>query len=324
MIVTLTPNPSIDQTISISELTPGRVHRASAITQVAGGKGVNVSIAMKKAGVPTIAILPADPEDEFLRLMAATKVATFATAATGPVRINVAVTEADGCTTKLNGPGPAHDAATAKELMEALKNHSRNASWFVLAGSLPRGLDEGFYPLAIKAIRSANPDALVAVDTSDQPLESVAAAIAAGQAPDLIKPNGEELGQILGKDGLALEERAEAGDIAPVVAAAQELVAQGLRYALITLGGAGAVLASEEGCWHARAPRITVASTVGAGDSALSGFLIAHSGGKPLAECLKLAVAYGSIAASLPGTTIPGPDDIPAEFLAGITVNQVD
>ncbi|MDN6226043.1 MAG: 1-phosphofructokinase, partial [Corynebacterium flavescens] len=57
MILTLTPNPSIDVTLSLDEtLTRGAVHRAAQVTQVAGGKGVNVSHAAFLAGEETTAL----------------------------------------------------------------------------------------------------------------------------------------------------------------------------------------------------------------------------------------------------------------------------
>ena len=323
MIVTLTPNPSIDQTVDLgAELGLGLVQRATSISQVAGGKGVNVSLAMHKAGVNTLAVVPSCANDEFLQLLQSTGIPTRTLAAPGAVRVNVAITEPDGRTTKLNGPGPTHTPATKSELIAGIADTAADAHWAVLAGSLPGGLGEDFYPEVVSELRRKAPDCLIAVDTSDAPLRALAAQLHVA-APDLMKPNGEELGQILGIDGIELEKRACAGDVAPIAQAAGELVARGVRFVLITLGEAGAVLASPEGCWHAQAPEIDVVSTVGAGDSALSGFLLAHESGKPLPDCLRQAIAYGSTAASLPGTTIPAPTDVPIKFYEAITVTAL-
>jgi 1-phosphofructokinase len=73
------------------------------------------------------------------------------------------------------------------------------------------------------------------------------------------------------------------------------------------------VLATREGAWHATPPPTTVVSTVGAGDSSLFGYLLGDLRGAVPAERLRLAVAYGSAAAGLPGTTIPAPDHIDPE-----------
>ena len=85
------------------------------------------------------------------------------------------------------------------------------------------------------------------------------------------------------------------------------LVGKGVESVLATLGPHGAVLVNEQGAWHAMPPPTTVVSTVGAGDSSLFGYLLSHLRGDAPAQRLALAVAYGSAAAGLPGTTIPTP-----------------
>ncbi len=68
---------------------------------------------------------------------------------------------------------------------------------------------------------------------------------------------------------------------------------------LATLGGGSAVL-TEQGIWHAVHEPIQVRSTVGAGDSSLSGFLIAHTRGEMPRLPWFQAVAHSSAAAALP------------------------
>ncbi|GGK45172.1 1-phosphofructokinase family hexose kinase [Nocardia camponoti] len=141
----------------------------------------------------------------------------------------------------------------------------------------------------------------IAVDTSDVPL----LAMAAGPVlPDLVKPNTAELAQLSGLD------LADDSDPALVAAAAARLVERGFGAVLATLGAAGAVLVNAEGAWFASAPRIVARSTVGAGDSALAGYLLADVAGASPADRLRAAVAYGSAATALPGTELPGPDQV--------------
>ena len=66
-----------------------------------------------------------------------------------------------------------------------------------------------------------------------------------------------------------------------------------------------------DGAWHATAPEVPVVSTVGAGDSSVAGYILADVNGGDEAERLSTAMAYGSAAASLPGTTLPTPADLP-------------
>ena len=58
MIVTLTPNPSVDRTIEVDALHRGAVLRARASRVDPGGKGVNVSRALAANGRKTRAVLP--------------------------------------------------------------------------------------------------------------------------------------------------------------------------------------------------------------------------------------------------------------------------
>ena len=149
----------------------------------------------------------------------------------------------------------------------------------------------------------------VAVDTSDAPLLSLAQALP-DVAPDLIKPNSVELGQLCGADGKALETAADHGDFNTVVSAARRL--HGIENVLVTLGGAGALLVTEHDAWHARFEPVEVRSTVGAGDSSLAGFLLAHTRGNQPETCLRTAVAWGTAAAALPGSTMPTPSQADA------------
>ncbi|WP_324649845.1 hexose kinase [Georgenia sp. H159] len=303
MILTLTANPSSDQTITLAgTLQRGTVLRASSTTAQAGGKGVNISRAAVAAGIPTVAVLPADVDSPFVAELRAAGIDTRPQRPAGPVRTNLTITEPDGTTTKINNPGPTVGASHLALLAGAVVDLAAEATWVVLAGSLPPGAPAGWYAELVGALRRTG--ARVAVDTSEAPLAALAAALPAS-APDLMKPNGEELATITGGDPATLE-----SDPAAAALAAGELIDQGVGAVLVTLGGAGAVLVTADGAWHAAAPPTTVVSTVGAGDSSLFGYLLATERGLPAADALALAVAYGSAAASLPGTTIPRPADV--------------
>lgn len=313
MILTFTPNPSIDRTCSVPRpLTRGGVYRLTGADDVAGGKGVNVSAAVERAGRSTLALFPVAKSGRFCRLVRAAGVPYEPVDVDDEARVNLTIVEADGTTTKLNNPGSELHPDDAARCLDRLTAHAPAADWVVLAGSLPRGVDPRFYLAAIAAVRAANPAARIAVDTSDAPLAAIGAALRAGEpGPDLLKPNGVELGQLAGLDGADLEARAEAGDFTGIVEAARAVGARGVPELLITLGSAGAVLALAGGpVLHATSPRIIPQSTVGAGDSALAGYLLGHAAGDAPAERLRRAVAYGAAATSLPGTTAPRPGQV--------------
>nr|WP_300045639.1 1-phosphofructokinase family hexose kinase [uncultured Nocardioides sp.] len=311
MILTLTPNPSIDRTVALDgELSRGQVHRVASVTSQAGGKGVNISRAAVTADIPSIAVVPAAKDDAFVIELLGAGIDCRPVRPAGDVRVNLTITEPDGTTTKLNSPGAAVLPLHLELMAQAVLVRASSADWTVLAGSLPAGAPPGFYAELVRRLREVG--GRVAVDTSEAPLQALVDALP-DSAPDLMKPNGEELASFTGGDADELE-----SDPRATAAAARQLIERGVGAVLATLGGNGAVLVTPDGAWHATPPPTTVVSTVGAGDSSLFGYLLGDIRGLPAPERLALAVAYGSAAAGLPGTTIPQPSQLRTE-LVGVT-----
>ena len=301
MILTLTANPSHDRTIALADpLRRGSVQRATSVTSQPGGKGVNISRACVAAGVPTLAVLPAPDDDPFVHELTALGVACCPVDQPGSLRVNLTISEPDGTTTKLNSPGPRMTEETRATIVQELRSRAAESDWVVLAGSLPPGAPPEWYAELVATL----PDSRVAVDTSDAPLVALVERLEVA-APALMKPNGHELASLTGHDGDRLE-----ADPTAAAHAAGELVRRGVGAVLVTLGEHGAVLVDAEGAWHAAAPPTTVVSTVGAGDSSLFGYLLATLEERAPADRLALAVAYGSAAAGLPGTTVPRPSEV--------------
>jgi 1-phosphofructokinase len=322
MIVTVTPNPSIDRTVTLaSPLTRGAVHRVTSVTTEPGGKGVNVARALTLAGLDAVAVLPAPTNDALVAALQATAMPFRCVPTAAAVRINTAITEHDGTTTKLNEPGATLDTAALDALTAAVVNAAENASWVVLSGSLPPGVPDSWYADMV-ALLAPFP-CHVAVDTSDGALAALVDSFDRA-APDLIKPNAEELASVLGFSPQALEAAVAQGDPEPVVSAARQLVDRGVGAVLATLGSAGAVLVDNTGSWMATPPPIVPRSTVGAGDASLAGYIRAEVGGAVPPQRLQMAVAYGSAAAALPGSALPTPaeidlDAVPVTPIAPIT-----
>jgi 1-phosphofructokinase len=309
VIITVTPNPSIDRTVTLdTPLIRGGVQRVSSVTTEPGGKGVNVARTLVLAGLDALAVLPSPAEDPLLVALDSVGVAYRAVwGATTPVRTNIAITEVDGTTTKLNEPGAPLDVTAVDRLTRAVLDAAATASWVVLSGSLPPGLPDDWYAQVVASLAPLS--CRVAVDTSGSPLATLAASLERA-APDLIKPNAEELASITGVTASDLESAMAESNSEPVVYAGKQLVNRGVGAVLATLGGAGAVLVDATGSWLAIPPPIVVRSTVGAGDSALAGYLRADVLGADAPEKLRTAVAYGSAAASLPGSAVPSPEQV--------------
>lgn len=303
MIVTLTANPSLDRTVTLDgPLERGRVQRAVASTSVPAGKGVNVARVVLSAGRSAVAVLPGAHDDPLVIGLRELGIPHRAVEVDGRLRVNLTIAEPDGTTTKVNEPGPSLSAEQLAALTATLEREAAGARWVVLSGSLPPGVPSSWYAELVARLRASG--AAVAVDTSGAPLR---ATVAEGVAhlPQLIKPNGEELAELAGVAGVDLE-----ADVDAASDAAAALVGRGIGAVLATLGAAGAVLATRDGVWVARPPAIRRVSTVGAGDAALAGYLLADLAGADPADRLRTAVAHGAAAAALPGSTLPTPSDL--------------
>lgn len=296
MIVTLTPNPSVDRAVTIDALRRGEVHRATDVRVDAGGKGLNVARAITAQGGEAVAVLPSGgPEGRLLEgLLADAGVPSRVVPIAGAVRMNISVLEPDGTTTKLNEPGPALSPAEVDALLDATGDAIAGATWVVGCGSLPPGAPVDLYARLVERARAVG--VRVAIDSSGAPL---AAAIAA--VPDLVKPNHEELAELVGHPLPTL------GDVR---AAADELVASGIGTVAVSLGADGALLVTADEVAHARATIVAAVSTVGAGDCMVAGMVNGLSRSLRPADALAEGVAWGAAAVTLPGTRVPTRADL--------------
>ncbi|MFI0780384.1 1-phosphofructokinase [Streptomyces sp. NPDC021212] len=293
MILTVTPNPSLDRTYEIPALERGAVLRSTTDRVDPGGKGVNVSRAVAAAGHRTVAALPlGGPEGALLvRLLEELGIEVAGVPVRGSTRVNISVAEPDGTLTKLNASGPELSDTEAEALLEAVRTRVAGADWIACCGSLPRGLAPEWY--AELVARAHRAGARIALDTSGPSLTA-----ALRERPDVVKPNAEELAQAVGRPIATLGE---------AVKAAEELRGLGARAVLASLGADGQLLVDGTGTYFGTAKVTAVRSNVGAGDASLAGFLAAGGTGP---AALASAVAHGAAAVQLPGSAMPTPADL--------------
>lgn len=315
MIVTLTPNPSLDRTVHLAVLERGHVHRALREGEEPSGKGVNVTRALRANGVDSVAVLPVGGAagHEIAARLRDAGVSHVAVPVDGAVRANVSLVEADGTTTKINGPGPRLSCAEEAALLDAVGRVARGAeadaggadgtrpAWVVGAGSLPPGADPALYATAAGVARRAG--ARFALDSSG-------AALLAGLdgRPDVVKPNVEELAEAAGRSVVSV------GD---ALDGARTLLDRGARRVLVSLGPDGALLVDADGARHAEADAPHVRSTVGAGDALLAGYVAAGGDVDPL----RSAVAWATAAVGVEGSGVP---PVAAAALASVRVGAPD
>lgn len=301
MIVTITPSPAIDWTVEVASFELGAVNRTTRSSREASGKGVNISWALARAGVPTRAVFPAggDGGAFMARTMAAEELDHVLVDTGVEVRVNITLITPDS-STKINEPGRALSAEQLRRLHDASLEACAGADAALVCGSLPLGTPAGFVRDLAAALGEVVPE--VVVDTSGEPLR-----LALGARPALVKPNADELADLTGRTIATL------GD---VVAAAQEARRRGAGAVLASLGADGALLVDAEGALYGRASGVPFVNSVGAGDALLAGFV---GGGPGRRERLASALLWASSAVAHNTTLFPVRD----EFAELITVEEL-
>jgi 1-phosphofructokinase len=293
VIVTLTPNPSIDRTVEVDAIVRGAVARARGGRVDPGGKGVNIARALAAHGHPTLAVLPSGgwEGDHLAKLLMDEGIDSMQVPIAGSTRANISVAEPDGTVTKFNEPGPHLSPAEIEALIQATVDAARGATWVVGCGSLPLGPAEDFYALVVDRLARSN--AKVAIDTSGP---AMLKSLSAG--PHVMKPNLEELREVVGTEIATL------GD---ALDAARALQDQGVATVIASLGSDGALYLDEKTAVHAEAEVKRPSSAVGAGDALLAGFLA--NGGHGV-DAFVHGIAWAAAAVGLPGSRMPGPADV--------------
>ena len=297
MIVTLTLNPSLDRTVDVDALDRGAVVRTSEPVLEPGGKGVNVSRALHANGVASLAIVAvAGPEGaELSRLLERDGILCRFVPVSGRTRSNLTVCEPDGTVTKLNEPGSPLADADLAAITTAVRTSVRDGDWLVVSGSTPPQFTEEQVTSLLAEVTATG--AHLVVDSSGDALSLSLAA-----RPRVVKPNREELAELVGRD---------LRSVADVQTAAQEVRERGADVVLVSLGAEGALLVGPNGMLvgesHVERPR----STVGAGDSFLAGFLSRFTTDEGDVEAALLeALTWGAAATRLPGSAVPTPSDL--------------
>ena len=278
MIYTVTLNPSLDYIVTVDNFQLEITNRTSSEKMLPGGKGTNVSIVLKNLGIESTALgfAAGFTGDEIVRELEQTGIyVDFVKLSNGISRINLKLTSIDG--TEINGQGPDIPAEQIEELINKLNSLTKD-DYLVLAGSIPASMPSDIYQKIIE--RMEKKGVTVIVDATKDLLLNVLP-----YHPFLIKPNQHELGEIF---GVTLSEWEE------VVPYARKLQERGARNVLVSMGGKGGVLVSEDGnIIAAKAVAKKVINTVGAGDSSVAGFLAGWLEKKDYEYAFRMAIAAG-------------------------------
>lgn len=300
-VLTISLNPALDLAIGLPTLTLGEVNRTDATHLGAAGKGINVARVLVSLGheVVVSGFLGADNDGVFRRAFADMGVEDAFLRVPGETRINAKLAEHSGRVTDVNGPGIAIEADAFSGFLDGLEalasDASRRPEAVVVAGSLPPGISAEDQAALIARLKTHGLP--VWVDTSGPALARAIASV-----PSAVKPNELELAEWAGEP-LDNESRR--------LAAGLRLHQAGIEDALISAGADGVLWVSHRGAWHATPPTMTVASTVGAGDSLLAGMLHGVLEGHAPDAALRFATALSAEAVRHIGVGNPHAADFP-------------
>jgi 1-phosphofructokinase family hexose kinase len=290
MIYTLTPNPSIDRSLTIPEIRFNSVLRSQSIRLDWGGKGFNVSRSLLEFGMESVALAWVGGSsgkmlaDGLQRL----GIQTDFVWVDEETRTNTMINEEQGdWHIKVNEPGPAISAGDIEQMLAKVDNHAKKGDIWVLSGSLPPDVPNTLYSDLIQIIKSHG--GFVCLDSNGAALRKGAEA-----APFMVKPNLSEASTIV---GFNIENQEDAKR------AALPFLRLGLAYFAMTMGSAGLLIASQMEMVYAVPPKTRVRNSAGSGDALMAGLLYAISREMPLIEMARWAVATGTASVEAEGVS---------------------
>lgn len=297
MIYTVTLNPALDRAVFVEKLKFDDLNRIKVEATYAGGKGIDVSRAIKELGGQSVALgLVGGFGGLELqgRLINEGITCDFVTISE-ETRTNIIVKD---CSTKeqmlLSAPGPEVRPQDVAAIYNKIARLCPTPSFVVMGGSLPRCITPNIYAQFIKVVTNQGGKAVL--DADDEPLR-----LGLRAKPYIIKPNIHELGRLAGRELKGLKD---------ILSIARELNKAGIEIVVATLGEKGLILVSGDVAVHCIPPRVRVVSAVGAGDSSLAGLVLSLAEGRSLREAAVLATAAGTAATLSPGTELCHKKDV--------------
>lgn len=289
MIVSLTPNTTLDLTVFVPKLLTNTTIRATRSYHSMGGKPTDAAWILGRMGVGSLALgLAAGAVGEKVKSMLESRgVTTDFIEVGGETRINtVIIDESSGEHTTITSSTMSVEPPHIKALLARYQAALPSASVVITGGSLPSGMSPDFYAEAI-ALAHAH-DATVIFDAAEPNLSAGLAA-----RPTFIKPNEHELSAFAGRKLRTDRELYEAG---------REILERFGTQVVITMGKDGALAILEDRSYRIPPIAVEVSSPAGAGDAVLAGLARALHFSEPLEDGLRLGIAAATAVCLQPGT----------------------
>ena len=291
-IITLSLNPVADITLYINDLQIGHSNEVTSELYDAAGKAVDVSRVLQSYEIANTALIVAgqDNSRRYFERLKDENVTTRVILTEGRLRENIGIMTPDGVMTRFVRHSPTIRHRTIDELEIALSEEIKPTTLVVVAGVMPDGITDEIFCEICAFIRECG--GIIALDTKSATMENVAKI-----RPWVIKPNYNELCTLVGRRLESIEE---------IKTAAHEISALGVKHVLASLGAEGILYTNGKITYKADVPTLSeIKSTLGAGDAALAGFIIAHDYKYDLKRSVQFAAAFGTASCLVEGTNPP-------------------
>jgi 1-phosphofructokinase family hexose kinase len=311
MILTITPNPSIDYLFEAETLCWDDANRVEMPRRRAGGQGINLTRAARVLGGESIALafFGGDSGEQLKSMLRAEGTPLIDVPIEAETRVFFGVREtATGRSMLVNARGAILAQRDRMRLLVRVQQacEELKPEWVVCSGSVPRGIGDDLYAEIADMVHAHGLRFVVDCDGAQ-----LTNAVAKGC--DLIAPNHHEAERLSYLSIPAANEAVTAANALRAVAAE----------VYVKLGAGGAVAASRAGTWIAHGPQLQSGSAVGAGDAFLAALLVAKEKGAPLEEALRSAVAAGTAVLKSRGSDLITRSDYD-ETLREVQLTQVN
>lgn len=299
-VVTLTLNPAVDLWFSVDRMVAGPKLRCHDVRRDPGGGGVNVARVIRRLGGKALAMVAAGGAAgaELEAMLRRERVPAMILPIAGDTREDVTAEDrSTGAEYRFVMPGPSLRPRESSAFLAAVEGLDPAPGILVASGSLPAGAATGLYRRIATWARERG--VKFALDASGKALRE---GLAAGVW--LAKPNLAELEALHGGPLPDTQVR--------LVACRAIVDHGGAQIVALSMGDQGALVVSRTEAWHAKAPKVRLVSTIGAGDSFTGGLIHALAAGLPVSEALRWAVAAGTATLLTPGTGLCRTSDVGA------------
>ncbi len=288
-VLTVTLNPALDRQIFIRNFQVNKLHRVASPDHMVlspGGKGVNVSIALAKLGIPSIATGFLGGYMGRILIEELRKISNLITTnfvfIKDETRENIAIIDEENHTiTEINSPGPSVEDKDLEHLYRRYSMSLSRVEAVVISGSIPECLRSEVY---VKLVRMAKEKGVpVFMETRDRHIKVL---YEEDSLPLVVKPDFRAEYQLLGREISKVDEFVEAG---------KELIKRGSELVVMSYQVDKDIIVTENGAWLVRPKcEVDVSHVLGTGDTYVAGMVYKFlSGERDMFEIAK----FGYVAA---------------------------